>query len=133
VPEDRPQRRILIVDDDASLRGVLKLALSGDGHEVDEAGDGTEALEMLERQPYDLVLSDLHMPRTDGPSLYEILRTRHDGPVHFATKPPRVIFMTGSAAEHLDFLRGTTDPIIEKPFRLRVVRQMVNVLLAGSG
>ena len=125
-------RRILVVDDDDDLREVLTTALAREGHCVDGACDGTEALALLERQPYDLVLSDLRMPGTDGPSLYEMLRTRHHFPVRFATKLPRVIFMTGNAAEHADFLRGTTDPILEKPFPLRVVRQMVSVLLNAS-
>lgn len=132
MPDERPTRRILVVDDDDVLREVLAAALSGDGHEVVGASDGTEALALLEQQPYDLVLSDLRMPRVDGPSLYETLRTRHRFPVRFATKLPRVIFMTGNAAEHADFLRGTTDPILEKPFPLRVIRQMVSVLLAAS-
>ena len=132
MPDERPVRRILVVDDDAALLEILTTALSGDGHEVVGASDGTEALALLERQPYDLVLSDLRMPHVDGPSLYETLRTRHHFPVRFATKLPRVIFMTGNAAEHADFLRGTTDPILEKPFPLRVIRQMVSVLLAAS-
>lgn len=130
--EARAIRRILVVDDDDALREVLTVALTRDGHTVDGASDGTEALALLDRQPYDLVLSDLRMPRVDGPSLYETLRTRHHFPVRFATKLPRVIFMTGNAAEHADFLRGTTDPILEKPFPLRVVRQMVSVLLNAS-
>ncbi|HZP37664.1 MAG TPA: response regulator [Methylomirabilota bacterium] len=129
---DSPVRRILVVDDDDELREVLTTALAREGHCVDGASDGTEALALLERQSYDLVLSDLRMPGTDGPSLYEMLRTRHHFPVRFATKLPRVIFMTGSAAEHAEFLRGTTDPILEKPFPLRVVRQMVSVLLNAS-
>jgi CheY-like chemotaxis protein len=132
MPEDRAARRILVVDDDDALREVLTVALTRDGHAVDGACDGTEALALLDRQPYDLVLSDLRMPRVDGPSLYETLRNRHHFPVRFATKLPRVIFMTGNAAEHVDFLRGTTDPILEKPFPLRVVRQMVSVLLNAS-
>jgi CheY-like chemotaxis protein len=130
--DERGTRRILVVDDDDALREVLTVALTRDGHAVDGASDGTEALALLDRQPYDLVLSDLRMPRVDGPSLYETLRTRHHFPVRFATKLPRVIFMTGNAAEHADFLRGTTDPILEKPFPLRVVRQMVSVLLNAS-
>ena len=129
--EERLARRILIVDDDHALREVLTTALSAEGREIDVASDGTEALVMLEQQPYDLVLSDLRMPCIDGPTLYETLRTRHRFPVRFATKLPRVIFMTGSAAEHTEFLRGTTDPILEKPFPLRVIRQMVSVLLTA--
>jgi len=41
--------------------------------------------------------------------------------------------MTGSAPEHVEFLRGTTEPILEKPFNLKVVRQVVGVLLEGRG
>jgi two-component system NtrC family sensor kinase len=132
MPEERPARRILIVDDDEALREVLATALSGEGREIDGASDGTVALAMLEQQPYDLVLSDLRMPCVDGPTLYETLRTRHHFPVRFATKLPRVIFMTGNAVKHAEFLRGTTDPILEKPFALRVVRTMVRVLLTAT-
>ena len=132
MPEERPTRRILIVDDDSALREVLTTALSAEDREIHGASDGTVALAMLEQQPYDLVLSDLRMPSVDGPTLYETLRSRHRFPVRFATKLPRVIFMTGNAAEHTEFLRGTTDPILEKPFPLRVIRQMVSVLLAAS-
>ena len=132
MPEERPARRILIVDDDDALRDVLTTALSAEGREIDGASDGTVALALLEQQPYDLVLSDLRMPCVDGPTLYETLRTRHHFPVRFATKLPRVIFMTCNASEHTEFLRGTTDPILEKPFPLRVIRQMVTVLLAAS-
>ena len=132
MPEERLARRILIVDDDDALREVLTTALSGEDREIDGASDGITALTLLEQQPYDLVVSDLGMPCVDGPTLYETLRTRHRFPVRFATKLPRVIFMTGSASEHTEFLRSTTDPILEKPFPLRVIRQMVTVLLAAS-
>jgi CheY-like chemotaxis protein len=125
-------RRILVVDDDDQIRDILATALTGDGHTVDGARDGGEALSLLELRPYDLVLSDLHMPRMDGPSLYEMLRNRHHFPVRFATKLPRVIFMTGNASKHAEFLRGTTDPILEKPFELRIVRKMVRVLLTAT-
>jgi two-component system response regulator VanR len=132
MPPELAPRRILVVDDDDQIREILATALGGDGYEVDGARDGGEALALLEQHPYDLVLSDLHMPRVDGPSLYEMLRTRHHFPVRFATKLPRVIFMTGNPAQHVEFLRATTDPILEKPFTLRVVRKMVQVLLAAT-
>lgn len=132
MPAEPLPRRILVVDDDEQIRELLATALGGDGHTVDGARDGSEALSMLEVHPYDLVLSDLHMPLVDGPSLYETLRNRHHFPVRFATKLPRVIFMTGNPAKHAEFLRGTTDPILEKPFELRVVRKMVRVLLTAA-
>src|SRR4030095_1007929 len=111
---------------------ALTTGVSGESRKIDGASDGTVALALLEQQPYDLVLSDLRMPCVDGPTLYETLRTRHHSPVRFATKLPRVIFMTGNASEHTEFLRGTTDPILEKPFPLRVIRQVGDVRLAGS-
>ncbi len=132
MPAEPVSRRILVVDDDEQIRELLASALAGDGHTVDGARDGSEALSMLEVHPYDLVLSDLHMPRVDGPSLYETLRNRHHFPVRFATTLPRVIFMTGNPAKHAEFLRGTTDPILEKPFELRVIRKMVRVLLTAT-
>jgi CheY-like chemotaxis protein len=132
MPVEPSSRRILVVDDDDQIRDLLATALGADGHIVDGARDGGEALTLLAQHPYDLVLSDLHMPHVNGPSLYETLQTRHRVPVRFATKLPRVIFMTGNAAQHADFLRGTTDPILEKPFALRIVRKMVRVLLSAT-
>lgn len=132
MPSETCSRRILVADDDDQIREMLTTTLAADGHEVNGARDGGEALALLEQHTYDLVLSDLHMPRVDGPSLYGTLRMRHRFPVRFATKLPRVIFMTGNPAEHAEFLRGTTDPILEKPFALRVVRKMVRILLTAT-
>ncbi len=125
--------RILVVDDDENLREVLSAVLSREGVEVDSAHDGAEALVFLDHQQYDLILSDLRMPELDGPRLYEALRTRYRFRTRYSTSLPRVIFMTGNAAlaEYAEFLRGTTEPILEKPFNLKVVRQVVSVLLGG--
>lgn len=132
MPAEALSRRILVVDDDEEIRDLLATALGADGHTVDGARDGGEALALLALRPYDLVLSDLRMPHVDGPSLYETLQTRHRFPVRFATKLPRVIFMTGNPAAHAAFLRGTTDPILEKPFAIRIVRKIVRVLLSAT-
>jgi CheY-like chemotaxis protein len=65
--------RILIADDEVSLRKVLAASLRREGHEVVSAQDGEEALQLLEAsrdaesgEPFDLVISDLKMPRLDG-------------------------------------------------------------------
>lgn len=118
-------KRILVADDDDNLRELLALVLSQDGRVVDTARDGIEALELLTQNRYDLILSDLRMPGLNGPALYEALRAMPQTPT------PRVIFMTGDAAtgEYATFLRGTTEPMLEKPFNLDVVRHMVRVLL----
>jgi CheY-like chemotaxis protein len=119
-------KRILVVDDDDNLREVLSAVLSQRGRAVDTARDGIEALALLNQNQYDVILSDLRMPGLDGPALYEALRAmRH------TTTMPRVIFMTGNVrgGEYAAFLQGTTEPMLEKPFNLDVVRQVVRVLL----
>lgn len=119
-------KRILVVDDDEHLREILSAILSQTGRAVDTARDGIEAVELLNQNHYDVVLSDLRMPGLDGPALYQALRAmRHP------TSIPRVIFMTGNVGggEYAAFLQGTTEPMLEKPFSLDVVRHLVNVLL----
>jgi CheY-like chemotaxis protein len=119
-------KRILVVDDDDNLREILSATLSQRGRAIDTARDGLEALTLLNQKQYDVVLSDLRMPGLDGPALYEALRAmRH------TTTVPRVIFMTGNVGggEYAAFLQRTTDPILEKPFNLDVVRHVVSVLL----
>ena len=66
------------------------------------------------------------MPGLNGPALYEALQPTPQMP------PPRVIFMTGdtATAEYATFLQKTTEPMLEKPFNLDVVRHMVWVLLS---
>jgi len=121
----RGMKRILIVDDDATLRELLATVLSQPDRAVDTAGDGFEALARLNEYHYDVILSDLRMPGLDGPALYEALRAiRH-------TTSPRVVFMTGNVGggDYAAFLRGTTEPMLEKPFSLDVVRRVVSVLL----
>ncbi len=117
-------KRILVVDDDDNLRDLLAIVLSQADRVVDTARDGIEALGLLQQNRYDVILSDLRMPGLSGPALYEALRATPQ-------TPPRVIFMTGNAAtgEYATFLRGTTEPMLEKPFNLEVVRHMVRVLL----
>jgi CheY-like chemotaxis protein len=121
-------KRILVVDDDDHLRELLSTVLSQDGRAVDTARDGIEAVALLSQNRYDLILSDLVMPGLDGPALYRALRA-----VSHPTAIPRVIFMTGNAGggEHAAFLRETTEPMLEKPFSVDVVRHLVNVLLKG--
>ncbi len=68
--------RILVVDDEANYCEVLKMILSAKGYQVDTAGDGKEALECMEKNLYDLVVSDLNMPVMDGYELLKEIRSR---------------------------------------------------------
>jgi diguanylate cyclase (GGDEF)-like protein len=102
--------RVLVVDDDASIRGVVAEVLRDDGHTVVEAGSGDEALAQCGTDGFDLVLTDIRMPGMDGISLLERLRTRYPS--------AHVVIMTSHAS--LDtaigaLKRGAYD-YLSKPF-----------------
>lgn len=86
--------RILVVDDEDVVRSLLKTILKHDGHEVVEAGDGNEAIEIHRENPADLVIVDLVMPKKHG--LDTILELRESHP------ETRFIVMTGALPSLLD-------------------------------
>ncbi len=67
-------KKILAVDDSASMRQMVNFTLRGAGFEVDEANDGNMALAAVQKKQYDLVLSDINMPGMDGIQLVTALR-----------------------------------------------------------
>ncbi|SPD73624.1 Response regulator receiver domain protein [uncultured Desulfobacterium sp.] len=62
-------RRILVVDDESSIRCLLSDVLSDRGFEVTQASDGQESLDQMEKNDFDLVITDIQMPRLDGISM----------------------------------------------------------------
>jgi response regulator RpfG family c-di-GMP phosphodiesterase len=116
-PEDRP--RILVVDDEKVIRDMLADFLGMEGYVVRTAEDGTSALGELERGHYDLVISDLKMPRMGGIALLdEIGKTAPDA---------LTVIMTGfgTVETAIDAMkRGAYDYVL-KPFRLDEVVQVV--------
>ncbi len=68
--------RILAVDDSAAMRQMVGVTLSGAGHQVQQAVDGVEALQLAERERFDLVITDVNMPKMDGIALVRELRAR---------------------------------------------------------
>ena len=85
--------RVLLVDDDSRLRQVLARLLRAGGFDsIDEAGDGQEAMGILERACVDLILTGCRLPRMDGISLVRALRARSD-------QTP-VIMLSGQADPH---------------------------------
>ncbi|MFN3197049.1 MAG: response regulator [Bradymonadia bacterium] len=65
---------ILAVDDSATMRQLVNFTLSGAGYTVVEAVDGQEAVEKAAKQPFNLVITDVNMPRMDGIALIRVLR-----------------------------------------------------------
>lgn len=67
-------KTILVIDDSASIRALMRLVLEQAGHQVFEASDGEDAYELLDGRTLDLILCDLAMPRMDGMSFLRLLR-----------------------------------------------------------
>ncbi len=122
------RRRILVVENRDYIRELVAEILSRDGHRVDTASDGVEALALLDKHDYVLIVSDLAMPELDGPSLYRELERR------WPQVLGRLIFMTANAEsdDYERFLRETGVPVMAKPFNLTDLCQAVERALATS-
>jgi two-component system response regulator PilR (NtrC family) len=70
------QRRILVLDDEASMQRLMRVILEGEGYEVVATDDGREALDLVGREPFDLVIQDLRMPKMDGLTFLRLLKER---------------------------------------------------------
>ncbi|UBM61863.1 response regulator [Candidatus Sulfidibacterium hydrothermale] len=72
------KKKILFVDDSASIRALVKMILENAGYAVTLGTDGQDALEQLNGIPYDLIITDLHMPRMNGLELIKELRKKNE-------------------------------------------------------
>lgn len=117
-------RLILVVDEEAAVRESLADVLSLDGHEVDGAGDAESALLLLDQRHYDLVVSDIRMPKLDGPALLDALVER------FGDALPRVVFLTRVAFDphYGSFLTNVRVPVLTTPFKPARVLELVGRL-----
>jgi cyclic di-GMP phosphodiesterase len=110
----------LVVDDEPRLRRVLVQLLESDGFEVREAGNGVEALQVMETNPAPLVISDLRMPQMDGTSLLR----------HLVQRWPDTAVVMVSAVADVDMavkcLKDGAFDYVSKPFNLDEVRARVD-------
>jgi CheY-like chemotaxis protein/anti-sigma regulatory factor (Ser/Thr protein kinase) len=122
----RAAKRILLADDDEALRRMLQGALDSAGYAVTCAGDGAQALALLDAQPFDLILIDVWMPRMTG---LEVLARLKDGP-----SSPKAIIMTGDHTPDtvLRAVREQAYQYIPKPFAPSAVVEMVDKALAAA-
>jgi two-component system response regulator PilR (NtrC family) len=119
-PAERPtateSARILVVDDERSMREMLAILLKREGHEVSVAENGRTAIDLLNQRPFDLVVSDARMPDLDG---LEVLR-------HARSINPSVIAIMVTAYGSPDLIRGVAqlgvNDYVEKPFNTEVLR-----------
>jgi DNA-binding response OmpR family regulator len=121
-------KRILVVDDDEHIRNLEKSILEGKGFDVTTASGGNEALEILKKERYDLVLLDVMMPEVDG---FTVCRKIKDDP---RLREMPVIFLTakgGGEALAEGFESGAI-MYINKPFTANKLLTIVNPMLESG-
>ena len=118
---------ILIVDDYADNRELLRLMLEAAGHRVREAEDGRVGLEMAQLEPPDLILVDLSMPKLDGWGLLKELRM--DGRTR---RVPCVAVTAFAEGERERALGQGFDAYLTKPYRRSTLMETVEELIARS-
>lgn len=113
--------KILVVDDEKNLRLVVQKELERLGHDVEVAMNGEEAWEHLENRDFDVMLSDINMPKLDGMAL---LRRMSEN----MTDPPEVIMLTGQATVEtaIEAMKLGAYDYLTKPYRIQELTMLVN-------
>ena len=117
--------RILVVDDDPQIRRVLKVTLTGQGFEVDDAKNGEEALERVRDARFDLLLLDINMPGMSGLEVCRAIR---------ATSEVAIIMLTvrDDEADTVEALDAGADDYVTKPFKPSELSARIRAALRRS-
>ena len=135
MPSLAATRTVLVVDDEATIRDVIRRYLERDGFTVREAGDGFAALDALADSLPDLIVLDLMLPGIDGLTLTRQLRTPKPGGEHEAWQRIPIIMLT-ARGETSDRIRGLdlgADDYLAKPFSPQELVSRVRAVLRRSG
>ena len=121
--------RLLIVDDEAAQMKALCRTLEEEHYSVTGFTSATQALEVLRRQEFDLLLTDLQMPDMSGMDLYAEVQRRFPGVAE------RFVFVTGGAfsPEAKRFLEEVAPSVIHKPFRIEEVLDLIEQQAVSAG
>jgi CheY-like chemotaxis protein len=116
-----PQLRFLVVDDSEDLRDVVRRLVEREGQSASSASDGLEAIEILQRESFDVMLLDLSMPRMDG---VEVVRWLRDNPC--VAPRMRVVVISAWAGDNRAVLAELGVPdVMSKPLTRSFLRELV--------
>ena len=121
-----PRARILVVEDEARLRELLRLYLERAGYEVRQAADGRAALDAFDEDPPDLLIVDLMLPKLQGEALIRAIREDSQVPILIASAKR-------SDVERIAGLRLGADDYLPKPFNVHELVERVNAILRRTG
>lgn len=117
--------KILVVDDEEKIRLIIKKYGEFEGHEIKEASDGMEAVEMCSKEDFDLIILDVMMPELDGFSTCKMIKSKKDIPV----------IMLSARGEEYDRIHGFesgVDDYVVKPFSPKELMMRVNVVVSRN-
>lgn len=117
-------QKILVVDDEKNIRTTIRYALEGEGHSVDTAINGEEALQKMEEESYALVLLDLRMPGINGIEMLAQLRN------HYPRTRVAIISAHGNVGNAVEAMKLGAVDFVQKPFSPKEIRDLVNGILA---
>ncbi len=114
--------KILVADDDATLRSGLRELLEEDGHEVVAASDGGEALRLIDRETFDVALLDLHMPKASGLDVLHRLRASQPGTA--------AVMITGQGTidAAVEAMKAGAVDFVEKPYEVETLRRTLKAV-----
>lgn len=114
------KKRILIVDDEESIRLLLTTTLKTFDYDVDTVKSGLEAVKRIDEKVYDLIITDYRMPEMDGLELTKKIKSSHPA--------IPVLIITGSGPVE-DFLSSGAAACITKPFNILKFRNFIKIIL----
>jgi two-component system OmpR family response regulator len=119
-------RRILVVDDEPFVCDAVRMMLAFDGHEVQTAGSGKEALDLFQKGKYDVVLTDYAMPAMKGDELAIAIKSlAPEQPVVLITAYAEMLKSDENPLQGVDF-------IVSKPFLLENLREAIEKTTGGK-
>ena len=117
--QNRAKKKILVVDDEPLVCEAIGMMLSFDGHEVVTAGSGKEALDLFDRDAFDLVTTDYTMPEMKGDELARALKVRLPG------QPVIMITAHAEMFKNDVVAMSGVDQLVSKPFKLQELRDAI--------